>query len=165
MSIHSKARRDARKKKQGKQRRGAAARTIEPHATLHDGGGALLAGAGRRGNEWVIVLDGKVVAGTESPAMTMAMLRHMASVRESEGLPVRLAYSTQLKSLASLEATRQGKTLAELLSALETERLERHGHDVASGDALDAASTVDMALPMGNEPSTDELSPGGRPDG
>jgi hypothetical protein len=154
MSIHSKARRDARKKKQGKSLQRTTARPIEPHATLLDEHSNLLAGAGRRGNEWVIVLAGKVVAGTDSAAMTMAMLRHMASLREREGLFVQLAYSTALKAAATAEATGEGKTLEEYLGLLEAERLDRHDDAVAAA-VIDGETLADEAPDAGHTDDAD----------
>jgi hypothetical protein len=125
MSINSKARRDAKKKKQSKPRVQISKPEIRAHATLHDGDGNMLGGVGSDGKEWIFVLNGQVVAGTNSAAMTMAMLRHTASVRESQGLEVRLSYSTELRAAATKEAESEGKSLEDYLDVLEAERAER----------------------------------------
>jgi hypothetical protein len=57
--------------------------------------------------------------------MTLAMLRHTASVRESQGLEVRLSYSTELRAAATKEAESEGKSLEDYLDVLEAERAER----------------------------------------
>jgi hypothetical protein len=128
MSKNSKARRDARKKKQPRPR----SRTVttnnqsaEPHAALLGDGGAVLGGAAFHSGEWILLLNGKVVSGTNSAAMILAMLKHTASVRESEGMTVRLTYSTTLKAAAIKEAEAEGKTLDAYLEMLEAERVER----------------------------------------
>jgi hypothetical protein len=125
MSINSKARRDAKKKKQSKPSARISKPEIKAHATLHDGEGNMLGGVGSDGKEWIFVLDGQVVAGTNSAAMTMAMLRHTASVRESQGLEIRVSYSNELKAAATQEAEAEGKSLDDYLEVLEAERAER----------------------------------------
>ena len=81
MSIHSKSRRDARKKKQ---RPSGADRTgpkLQPLAHLLDGDGKVIGGAGLRGEQWVMVMGGKVITGTDSAGMAIAMLKHVAELR------------------------------------------------------------------------------------
>ena len=77
MSITSKARRDARKKKAAK---AAPARPLVEHAHLVDERGGVFGGAGLRGKEWVLVLGGKPAARTDSAAMVLAMLQHVATL-------------------------------------------------------------------------------------
>ena len=57
--------------------------------------------------------------------MILAMLKHTASVRENEGMTVRLTYSATLKAAATKEAEAEGKTLDAYLEMLEVERAER----------------------------------------
>ena len=107
MSKNSKARRDARKKKQPKARRRSVttnSKSAEPHAALLGDGGVVLGGAAFHSGEWILLLNGEVVSGTNSAAMILAMLKHTANVRESEGMAVRLTYSTTLKTAATKEA-------------------------------------------------------------
>lgn len=125
MSIHSKAKRDARKKQRPKPGGGRTAATLRPHAEILDGDGNIVGGAGLRAGEWVMVLNGREVTGTDSPAMILAMLTHAATLREEAGLPVELRYSTVLRDAATAEAEGAGKTLEELLAMLEAERVER----------------------------------------
>jgi hypothetical protein len=123
MSIGSKARRDARKK----QTRPAGKRppaSIRPHAHLRDPQDQIVGGAGLRGSEWVLVMAGEVLAGTDSAAMVLAMLNHAAALRREAGETVRLTYSDFLRDAATAEAVAEGKTLEELLAALEEERIE-----------------------------------------
>ena len=141
MSIRSKAKRDARKKKQRNPVRVGAARAIEEHAHLLDEHGNIFGGAGRRGSEWVLVLGGKVATATDSPAMVLAMLKHVAALRESAGGGVQLNYSNQLRDAATAEAEAEGKTLEEFLAMLEAERLER------TNDALEGEETPESGKP------------------
>jgi hypothetical protein len=122
MSIGSKARRDARRKKAAK---AGPARPLVEHAHLVDGRGGVFGGAGLRGKEWVLVLGGKPAARTDSAAMVLAMLKHVAELKETAGDAVRLSYSTQLRDAATAEASAEGKTLDEFLAQLEAERAER----------------------------------------
>jgi hypothetical protein len=135
MSIHSKAKRDARRKKTAK---AAPARPLVEHAHLVDGRGGVFGGAVQRGREWVLVLGGKPAARTDSAAMVLAMLTHVAALRETAGDAVRLSYSTQLRDAATAEAAAEGKTLDDYLAQLEAERAER---DEASETVPDPSDT------------------------
>ena len=123
MSIGSKARRDARKKKSPPAVKRAASPVI-PHAHLVDQHDAIIGGAGLRGAQWVLVMGGAVLAGTDSAAMVLAMLNHAAALRTEAGETVRLSYSDVLRDAATKEASAAGKTLEEMLQALEQERIE-----------------------------------------
>lgn len=125
MSIHSKAKRDARKKLRPGPGGGRNAPVLRPHAEILDGDGNIVGGAGLRAGEWVMVLNGREVTGTDSPGMILAMLTHAATLREEAGLPVELRYSTVLRDAATSEAESEGKTLEEFLAMLEAERVER----------------------------------------
>ena len=130
MSIHSKARRDARRKKSRTPRPGPA-RPLAEHAHLVDG---IFGGAALRGEEWLMVLGGKVVTATDSAAMMLAMLKHVAALREAAGDTVRLTYSTHLGEVATAEAAAEGRTLDEYLAQLDAEREERK-RESGTGDA------------------------------
>ena len=125
MSIHSKAKRDARKKLRPRPSGGRTAPLLRPHAEILDGDGNIVGGAGLRAGEWVMVLNGREVTGTDSPGMILAMLTHAATLREEAGLPVELRYSTVLRDAATAEAQETGKTLEQYLAMLEVERVER----------------------------------------
>lgn len=144
MSIRSKAKRDARKKKTKSVGRRAPTRSLVEHAHLIDGDGAIFGGAGLRGQEWIIVLGGRELAGTDSAAMALAMLNRIATVEEAGGTSVRLSYSTQMRDAATAEATAEGKTLDEYLAQLEAERAERADAD-ADADAQELGSDEEAA--------------------
>ena len=129
MSIHSKGRRDARKKKAKSAARAHPARPMTEHAHLLDGEGRVFGGAALRGEEWVVVLGGKPAAATDSAAMAIALLRHVAALREAAGDAVKLTCSTWLQETATSEARAEGKTLEEYLAMLEAERVERAERD------------------------------------
>ena len=122
MSIHSKGRRDARKKNAKSEEGADRAVPITEQAHLLVGEGRVLGGAALRGEEWVVVLGGKPAAATDSAAMAIAMLRHVAALREAAGDAVRLSCSTHLQAMATGEATAEGK-------AERVERAERDGDD------------------------------------
>jgi hypothetical protein len=125
MSLNSKARRDARKKKVAKRpirRLGAA---LQPHAQLETPDGNTIGGAGWRDGEWLTVLGGQVATRTPSAAMTLAMLRHVVAVQEQAGIELKLTFSPAMETAATREAQAAGRTLEEYLLMLEQERRER----------------------------------------
>ena len=126
MSRNSKARRDARRKKEPARPIRRLGQQIQPHAQLADAQGEAVGGAGWRDGQWLTVVGGQVVARTESAALTLAMLRHLVALREQAGQPVTLTFSPALEAMATREATAAGLTLEEHLQQLEAERLARH---------------------------------------
>lgn len=129
MSRNSKARRDARKKKQPKRPIRRLGSPIQPHAQLELADGNTVGGAGWRDGEWLTVLGSQVVARTQSAAMTLAVLRHIVALQEQAGHAVKLTYSPAMETVATREAEAAGKSLAEYLQMLEQERAERAALD------------------------------------
>ena len=127
MSLQSKAKRDARKKKDPKRPIRRLGDNLQPHAQLTDDDGDVLGGAGWRDNQWLTVLAGKVVARTDSAAMTLAMLRHVVATQALEGISLQLSCSPQMQAVAEREAIAAGRTLEAYLAALEQERRELRG--------------------------------------
>lgn len=123
VSINSKAKRDARKKRMRSQRAAPVAKP-ESHAHLYEDDVLVGGGAFHRG-EWVMTLQGQALSGTSSPAMLLSMLKRTASALEQRGSAVHLEYSTRLRDAATAEAAEAGKTLDGLLAFLEAERQER----------------------------------------
>ena len=121
MSIQSKARRDARKRKAERERNKvrAAAPPIEPHAELRDRDGGLLAGIVRRSGEWVLGMDGRIAGSSDSAAHVLAMIRRAAVLHEAQGTPVRLTWSDALKDAADAEVAGQALTFEEFEAELE----------------------------------------------
>jgi hypothetical protein len=123
MSIQSKARRDARKRKAERERNKAraAAPPIEPHAELRDRDGDLLAGIVRQSGVWVLGMDGRIVGSSESPAQVLMLIRRAQRLHDGQGVPVKLVYSDALRDEAELEAAAHGKSLADYEKQLEEE--------------------------------------------
>lgn len=123
MSITSKARRDARKRKLAKARNAplVAATPIEPHAELRDEQGRLLGGIVRRDDEWVLGMGGKIAGGSDSAAKVLAMLKRAAALHESQGIAVRLNFSMMLGEAAQREASEQGLSFEQFEAQLAQE--------------------------------------------
>lgn len=113
MSIQSKARREAKKRKATKERNQARANApaIEPHAELRNPQGELLAGIVRQAGVWVLGMDGRIAGSSDSAAEVLAMIKQAAALHEAQGDPVRLVYSDELRDTAVIEAAAQGLTL------------------------------------------------------
>ncbi|GAB3105115.1 hypothetical protein [Lysobacter terrae] len=125
MSRDSKARRDARKKKEPRRPIRRLGSALQPHAQLETGDGNTIGGAGWRDGEWLTVLGGQVAARTPSAALTLAMLRHIVAVQAQAGTELTLTFSPAMKTAATREAQAEGKSLEDYLQQLEQERAER----------------------------------------
>ncbi|WP_028920539.1 hypothetical protein [Pseudoxanthomonas suwonensis] len=123
MSIQSKARRDARKRKAEKERNRARAGApqIEPHAELRDRDGNLLAGIVRRAGVWVLGMDGRIAGSSDSAAQVLMLIRRAQRLHDDQGVPVKLVYSDALRDEAELEAAANGLSLADYERQLEEE--------------------------------------------
>lgn len=128
MSQHSKAKREAKKKREKKaanvsnaQRSGA---PFVAHAQLLDDSGALVAAGGLHGSDWVMVVAGRALDGIDSPGLLIAMLKHTAARCEAEGRGAALTLSPVLEKAAADEAAEGGHSLDEWLALLEAERAE-----------------------------------------
>lgn len=120
MSIRSKAKRDARKKKASRDAGDSTlSQAIEPHAELRDSQGVLLGGIARQNEEWVLGLDGQIVGGSASPATILAMLKRAAAMQERAGRTIQLKFSAVLREAALEEARAQGMTLEQFEAQLE----------------------------------------------
>jgi hypothetical protein len=137
MSTNSKARRDARKKKEPKRPIRRLGSQLQPHAQLETADDNTIGGAGFRDGEWFTVLGSQVVARTPSAAMTLAMLRHIVAVQEQAGQEVRLTYSPAMEAVATREAAALGQSLEDYLQILEQERLERSAMTEAAENEQD----------------------------
>lgn len=120
MSIRSKAKRDARRKKETRDaREPQLPRTIEPHAELRDSQGVLLGGIARQNEEWVLGLDGQIVGSSASPATILTMLKRAAAMQERAGHSIQLKFSSVLREAAYEEARAQGMTLEQFEAQLD----------------------------------------------
>jgi hypothetical protein len=95
------------------------------HAHLLDATDRVMGGVALRDEEWVVVLQGRVVAATESAGLAIAMLRHTATLLAGAGHPVRVETSDTLVGRATAEGEAAGKSLDDYLAYLEAERAER----------------------------------------
>jgi len=141
MSIQSKARRDARKRKAQRERNRerAGAPPIEPHAELRDGEGRLLAGIVRQAGAWVLGMDGRIAGSSDSAAEVFALLKRAARACEARGTPVRMVYSDELRDTAVIEVAAQGMTLEQFDARLEEEMRTRPPAEDGDG-ATESAS-------------------------
>ena len=122
MSIQSKARRDARRRKAERERnRRGDAPAIEPHAELRDRDDNLLAGIVRQSGVWVLGMDGRIVVSSDSAAQVLMLIRRAQRLHDEKGVPVKLVYSDALRDEAELEAAVHGKSLADYEKQLEDE--------------------------------------------
>ncbi|HSX64541.1 MAG TPA: hypothetical protein VLF15_07420 [Pseudoxanthomonas sp.] len=123
MSIQSKARREAKKRKAIKARNQAQlnAPAIEPHAELRNPQGELLAGIVRRSGVWVLGMHGQIAGSSDSAAEVLAMIKRAAALHEAQGQPVKLVYSDEIRDTAELEAAAQGMSLDDYEKKLEEE--------------------------------------------
>ena len=123
MSIRSKAKRDANKKKRGSERIVVPAPKpgVEAHADLRDSNGNLLGGIARREGEWVLGLDGRIVGGSSSAATLLAMLKRAAAMQEDSGRKVALKFSDALRTAADEEAQAQGMSFEQFEARLDSQ--------------------------------------------
>lgn len=87
--------------------------------------GRVVGGIARRDDEFVLVLDGRVMAATDSAGMAIAMLRHARAVLSRPDAPLTTRIGPDLETPAMLEAATAGLDLEAYLQVLEDERRER----------------------------------------
>lgn len=121
MSIQSKAKRDANKKKKARERvvTGTLHTAVEAHADLRDGHGTLLGGIAKRDGEWVLGLDGKMVGSSDSAATILAMIKRAAAMYERAGNRVLLKFSDALRDAANEEVRLRGMSFEQFEVQLE----------------------------------------------
>lgn len=138
MSQNSKAKRDKRKKQQGKRPflRLNAQQQVQNHAVLTSDDGQVVAAIGLQGREWLLAIGGQTMGNAENPVPMLAMLKHLANVQEKEGRKVNLEYSELLQKLLDTLAAESGQTADEYLDKLVA---EFEGVDAAEGEEGEAA--------------------------
>ncbi|HDS1124728.1 TPA: hypothetical protein QDZ60_002025 [Stenotrophomonas maltophilia] len=143
MSQNSKAKRDKRKKQQGKRPflRLNAQQQVQNHAVLTSEDGQVVAAIGLQGREWLLAIGGQTMGNAENPVPMLAMLKHLANVQEKEGRKVNLEYSELLQKLLDTLAEESGQTADEYLDKLVA---EFEGVEAAEGEE-DAAAEGDVA--------------------
>ncbi|PTA71126.1 MULTISPECIES: hypothetical protein [unclassified Stenotrophomonas] len=160
MSQNSKAKRDKRKKQQGKRPflRLNAQQQVQNHAVLTSEDGQVVAAIGLQGREWLLAIGGQTMGNAENPVPMLAMLKHLANVQEKEGRKVNLEYSELLQKLLDTLAEESGQTADEYLDKLvaEFEGVEAaEGEDDAAveGDVTEAAAADAEAAPAADSDS------------
>ncbi|TDV29247.1 hypothetical protein [Stenotrophomonas sp. CC22-02] len=133
MSQNSKAKRDKRKKQQGKRPflRLNAQQQVQNHAVLTSEDGQVVAAIGLQGREWLLAIGGQTMGNAENPVPMLAMLKHLANVQEKEGRKVSLEYSELLQKLLDTLAEESGQTADEYLATLVA---EFEGVEAAEGE-------------------------------
>lgn len=145
MSQNSKAKRDKRKKQQGKRPflRLNAQQQVQNHAVLTNEDGQVVAAIGLQGREWLLAIGGQTMGNAENPVPMLAMLKHLANVQEKEGRKVNLEYSELLQKLLDTLAAESEQTadeyLDKLVSEFETVEAEE-GEEAAEGDVVEEAA-------------------------
>ncbi|HDS1581624.1 hypothetical protein WG628_00870 [Stenotrophomonas maltophilia] len=145
MSQSSKAKRDKRKKQQGKRPflRLNAQQQVQNHAVLTNEDGQVVAAIGLQGREWLLAIGGQTMGNAENPVPMLAMLKHLANVQEKEGRKVNLEYSELLQKLLDTLAAESGQTADEYLAKLvaEFEGVEAEEGEAAEGEVAEEAAT------------------------
>ncbi|WP_294993681.1 hypothetical protein [uncultured Stenotrophomonas sp.] len=148
MSQSSKAKRDKRKKQQGKRPflRLNAQQQVQNHAVLTNEDGQVVAAIGLQGREWLLAIGGQTMGNAENPVPMLAMLKHLANVQEKEGRKVNLEYSELLQKLLDTLAAESGQTadeyLAKLVAEFEgVEAEEGEEGEAAEGEVAEEAAT------------------------
>ena len=136
MSRNSKVKRDAKRKKAPKRFSRRIGSPIEPHGEMRDSAGNLVAGIGRQGEDWVLVIGDRVIGGGTNAADVMVMLDQLADMRQKEGHTMVNSYSPALQAEAERAAREEGMTLEEYIAKSREELAEP---DDASGDDAETA--------------------------
>lgn len=160
MSQNSKAKRDKRKKQQGKRPflRLNAQQQVQNHAVLTSEDGQVVAAIGLQGREWLLAIGGQTMGNAENPVPMLAMLKHLANVQEKEGRKVNLEYSELLQKLLDTLAEESGQTADEYLDKLVAEfegveAAEGEEDAAAEGDVAEAATADAEAAPAADSDS------------
>lgn len=120
MSIHSKSRRDAKKRKDAKADKAIPAHKLgQPHADLRDQNGKLLGAIVLKDGQWVLGLGGKIVGDTHSAAHVLAIIKRAAAMLRAQGREVQLVFSATLREAAHAEVAALGLDFEQFQARLE----------------------------------------------
>lgn len=148
MSKNSKAKRDKKRKQQGKRPFQRLGRDIpvQNHAVMQDEEGRVVAAIGLQGSEWLLSIGGQTMGGGDNPVPMLAMLMHLQKMQQQEGKTVTLDYSAQLTQfvadLAAEEQQTPGEYLAHLAEEFAGGREEEAGQEPDASTA-EAAEVVE----------------------
>lgn len=123
MSQKSKAKRDTRKKQQGKRPflRLNQREQVQNHAVLVDDQNQVVAAIGLQNRQWLLAIGGQTMGSAENPVPMLAMLQHLANVQEAEGRTVTLETSEAMKQIVASLAEADGVTAEEYIGKLVAE--------------------------------------------
>lgn len=120
MSIQSKSRRDAKKRKEAKADKAIPAHKLgQPHAELRDAKGKLMGGIVFKDGQWVLGLGGRMVGDTDSAAHVLAIIKRAEAMLRKEGREVTLVTSATLREQADREVAELGMDFAQFQARLE----------------------------------------------
>ena len=123
MSKNSKAKRDTRKKQQGKRPflRLDQREQVQNHAVLVDDQNQVVAAIGLQNRQWLLAIGGQTMGSAENPVPMLAMLQHLANVQQAEGRQVTLETSPALQQIVASLAEADGVTAEEYIGKLVAE--------------------------------------------
>ena len=123
MSQKSKAKRDTRKKQQGKRPflRLNQREQVQNHAVLIDDQNQVVAAIGLQNRQWLLAIGGQTMGNAENPVPMLAMLQHLANVQEAEGRKVTLETSPAMQQIVEEMAKSEGLTSEEYIGKLVAE--------------------------------------------
>ncbi len=91
---------------------------------MKDADGRVIAGIGRQGSDWVLVIGNQVIGGGASAAEVMAMFHCLADIQQKDGGGVFNSYTETFKAEAERDALEQGMTLDAYVERARAEMAE-----------------------------------------
>lgn len=159
MSQKSKAKRDTRKKQQGKRPflRLNQREQVQNHAVLVDDQDQVVAAIGLQGREWLLAIGGQTMGSAENPVPMLAMLQHLANVQEAEGRKVTLETSEAMKQIVASLAEADGVTAEEYIGKLVAEFDQaKEAAEAEEDDVEDAEVVVAEEVPAAEDTKADK---------
>lgn len=159
MSQKSKAKRDTRKKQQGKRPflRLNQREQVQNHAVLVDDQDQVVAAIGLQGREWLLAIGGQTMGSAENPVPMLAMLQHLANVQEAEGRKVTLETSEAMKQIVASLAEADGVTAEEYIGKLVAEFDQaKEAAEAEEDDVEDAEVVVAEEVPAAEDAKADK---------
>lgn len=159
MSQKSKAKRDTRKKQQGKRPflRLNQREQVQNHAVLVDDQDQVVAAIGLQGREWLLAIGGQTMGSAENPVPMLAMLQHLANVQEAEGRKVTLETSEAMKQIVASLAEADGVTAEEYIGKLVAEFDQaKEAAEAEEDDVEDADVVVAEEVPAAEDNKADK---------
>ena len=159
MSQKSKAKRDTRKKQQGKRPflRLNQREQVQNHAVLVDDQNQVVAAIGLQGREWLLAIGGQTMGSAENPVPMLAMLQHLANVQEAEGRKVTLETSEAMKQIVASLAEADGVTAEEYIGKLVAEFDQaKEAAEAEEDDVEDADVVVAEEVPAAEDNKADK---------